>query len=101
MPVGSYPAGASTYGVLDMAGNVWEWCSDWYTEGYYAESDKERVYRNPQGPPTGAEVRRVLRGGSWYDLLAHDFRCANRSRLMPVVGASTVGFRCVVRSDTA
>jgi formylglycine-generating enzyme required for sulfatase activity len=58
-PVGTYPAGASPYGVMDMAGNVWEWTADWYGESFYAESQLE----NPTGPGSGSTY--VLRGGSW------------------------------------
>ena len=61
-PVGNYPEGASPYGALDMAGNVWEWVNDWYDSDYYSQSPSE----NPQGPATGES--RVLRGGAWvYD----------------------------------
>ena len=56
--VGRYPEGASPYGAMDMAGNVWEWVADWF--GSYSSG----VVNNPQGPSTGDY--RVLRGGSWY-----------------------------------
>ncbi len=58
-PVGNYPTGVSLYGALDMAGNVWEWVSDWYGFYYYSRSPES----NPQGPDSGQF--RVLRGGSW------------------------------------
>ena len=57
--VGSYPSGASPYGVLDMGGNVWEWVADWYDAGYYSVAPD----RNPTGPSSG--TNHVLRGGSW------------------------------------
>jgi serine/threonine-protein kinase len=57
--VGSYPSGASPYGALDMAGNVWEWVADWYDANYYKNSPA----RNPTGPTSGQS--RVVRGGSW------------------------------------
>jgi len=87
-PVGSFVGGASPYGVLDMAGNVWEWANDWYDSGYYAGSS----VRNPQGPETGD--RRVLRGGSWrYN--ATNVRPANRGRGGPGNRYNDVGFRLV------
>jgi formylglycine-generating enzyme required for sulfatase activity len=55
--VGFYPSGASPYGVMDMAGNVWEWVNDWYDGSYYSVSPGS----NPQGPTMGS--KRVLRGG--------------------------------------
>ena len=58
-PVGLFPKGKSPYGCCDMAGNVWEWCSDWYGGNYYANSPD----RNPQGPSNGSI--RVVRGGGW------------------------------------
>ena len=85
-PVGSYPKGASPYGVLDMAGNVWEWVNDWYDGSYYSQSPSE----NPQGPATGKY--RVLRGGSWYDDDNY-VRSAYRAALPAWFGY--LGFRCV------
>ncbi len=58
--IGNFPAGASWCGALDMAGNIFEWCADWYAEDYYAVSPEF----NPQGPVTGTS--RVRRGGSYY-----------------------------------
>jgi len=97
-PVGSFPTGASPYGAQDMAGNVWEWCADWYKGDYYAVSPLS----NPTGPATG--TYRVVRGGSWlnYDSY-HGYidlgtRSAARSYHSPAHKYNTVGFRCVVRS---
>lgn len=86
-PVGSYPAGASYYGALDMAGNVWEWAADWYHSGYYESSPAQ----NPQGPSSGDY--RVLRGGSWYDL-GFGVRAASRDYSLPAFRSGSVGFRC-------
>jgi len=57
--VGQHRSGASPYGLLDMGGNVWEWCADWYDDGYYEISP----YRDPKGPASG--IAHVVRGGSW------------------------------------
>jgi formylglycine-generating enzyme required for sulfatase activity len=87
--VGSYPGGASQYGVLDMAGNVWEWVSDYYSGTYYSISP----YVNPTGP-TSVNYK-VLRGGSWYGNW-YFARVADRSINDPdYVSYGRVGFRCV------
>ena len=93
-PVGSFPTGASPYGCLDMAGNVAEWCADWYGTGYY----KTAPAKNPLGPAFG--VARVLRGGSWRDanVIWDYFRVANRNSDTPAHRADHIGFRCVLRS---
>lgn len=86
-PVMSYPSNG--YGLFDMAGNVYEWCLDWYGYHYYEVSFQEP--RNPKGPLQG--VYRVLRGGCWKSL-KDDMRCAHRHRNNPGTVNSTYGFRC-------
>jgi iron(II)-dependent oxidoreductase len=86
MPVGSFPAGASWCGALDMAGNMWQWCQDWYDSKYYANSPAQ----DPPGPDTGTE--RVRRGGSWV-ADPDTCRSAARDHLDPTNPGS--GFRCV------
>ena len=85
--VGKYSDGASTYGVLDMAGNVWEWVADWYDEKYYSKSPN----RNPDGPASGQF--RVLRGGAWVTE-ANYVRAAQRLKVAFDFRDSIVGFRC-------
>jgi formylglycine-generating enzyme required for sulfatase activity len=87
--VGSYPSGASPYGVMDMAGNVWELVNDWYDSSYYNVSPSV----NPQGSATGET--RVLRGGAWNGN-DYDVRSARRGGNGPGSwGVYLDGFRCV------
>ena|GEM_PF-3146417 len=85
--VGSYPPNG--YGLFDMAGNVWEFCSDWFDTKYYEGRPKLDV--NPTGPKRGSS--HVLRGGSWYDS-ADKMRCSLRND-GPSFSDFTIGFRCV------
>jgi formylglycine-generating enzyme required for sulfatase activity/tRNA A-37 threonylcarbamoyl transferase component Bud32 len=86
-PVMSYPP--NVYGLFDMAGNVYEWCQDWYAYNYYETSSLEP--QDPMGPPQG--VYRVLRGGCWKSL-KDDLRCSHRHRNNPGAVNGTYGFRC-------
>jgi len=90
-PVGIFPGNISPYGALDMAGNVWEWVSDWY--GKY---EKEAAV-NPVGPKTGD--RRVVRGGSWLNHSDALFRTSNRYSYPPDLADDNVGFRCVIPAE--
>lgn len=85
-PVGSYPDGASPYGVLDMAGNVWEWVSSIYKPYPYNPGDG-REEMDSSKP-------RLLRGGSWYYATSKIVRTASRSRSDPGYTFFGVGFRC-------
>jgi formylglycine-generating enzyme required for sulfatase activity len=85
-PVASFPAGASPYGILDLAGNVWEWTADFYDPGYYRVSPD----RDPRGPVSG--MNRSVRGGSWTNG-TELIRSANRSSESPLSRLNVLGFR--------
>jgi eukaryotic-like serine/threonine-protein kinase len=90
--VGKFPNGASPYGVLDMAGNVWEWVADWYDENYYAGSPTS----NPLGPDSGME--KVMRGGA-FGSAAFNVRSAFRLVSAPADTYAWVGFRCAMSAN--
>jgi eukaryotic-like serine/threonine-protein kinase len=85
-PVGTFPAGASPYGMLDMTGNVWEWVSD--RHGAYGAGES----RNPTGPTTGDD--RVLRGGAWNGAESAWVRPTYRFHASPAMRSHGIGFRC-------
>jgi formylglycine-generating enzyme required for sulfatase activity len=91
-PVGSFSAGASPYGLMDMAGNAWEWVADWYGADYYAQSPA----RNPQGPESGHWP--LLRGGSFLNV-AWSVRSAMRHRSYPQDRIGYYGFRVAMTAD--
>ena len=88
-PVKSF--GPNRFGLYDVSGNVWEWCRDWYSEDYYADSLRE----DPRGP-VECEMR-VQRGGSWLSAENHcpGYKVTTRSKRPPEVCYQDVGFRCV------
>lgn len=99
-PVMSYPANA--FGLYDMAGNVWEWCNDWYRSDYYKQFSSTTSI-NPKGPSSGfdpdepSNPKKVVRGGSFLCNKSYcsSYRVSARMKTSPDTGLEHTGFRCV------
>jgi formylglycine-generating enzyme required for sulfatase activity len=100
-PVKQFPANA--YGLYDMAGNVWEWCNDWYRADYYQQAAGLGAIRNPKGPDTPmdpaepGEKKKVQRGGSFLctDQYCTRYMVGTRGKGEFRSASNHVGFRCV------
>ena len=89
--VGAFASGASPYGILDMAGNVWEYTNDWFDPDYYTNAPST----NPLGPSSSPSGEKVLRSGSFANY-QHYARVANRGAVTPTSSTQFRGIRCVV-----
>lgn len=101
-PVRSFPP--NPYGLYEITGNVWQWCSDWYRADYYSRlAQQGGIVRNPQGPATSLDPdepgaqKRVQRGGSFLctDQYCGRYRLGTRGKGEVNTGSNHVGFRCV------
>ena len=98
-PVGSKPMGVSPYGVMDMAGNVWEWVLDCYDKNFYRSPESRKNDPCNDCHPDSSCKRRVVRGGSWLNDAASFFRAAYRSRNSPAGLFVNYGFRCCAKAE--
>jgi formylglycine-generating enzyme required for sulfatase activity len=106
-PVGSFPANG--YGLYDMAGNVWQWCSDWYRVDAHIEAASKNLCRDPAGPAESYDPgdpyasKRVVKGGSFLcnPSYCESYRPSARRGTPPDTGSSHTGFRCVISGDGA
>ncbi len=104
-PVRSFPANG--YGLYDMAGNVWQWCSDWYRVDANIEAASKNVCRDPRGPTESYDpsdpyaAKRVVKGGSFLcnPSYCESYRPSARRGTPPDTGSSHTGFRCVISGD--
>ncbi len=106
-PVGSFPANG--FGLFDMAGNVWQWCSDWYRVDLATEAASKNVCRDPGGAAEGYDPsdpyspKRVVKGGSFLcnPSYCESYRPSARRGTPPDTGSSHTGFRCVMAEESA
>jgi formylglycine-generating enzyme required for sulfatase activity len=104
-PVAQFPP--NPYGLYDVGGNVWEWCSDWYRPDTYEADARKGVVRNPQGPPDPydpsepQEQKRVHRGGSFLctEEYCSRYILGTRGKGEISTGSNHVGFRCVMTAE--
>jgi formylglycine-generating enzyme required for sulfatase activity len=87
--VGAFPKGMNDYGLLDMSGNVWEWCATEWQDNY-------KEYLAKENNDLNGDLARVLRGGAYYNV-GRTLRCAGRFRFIPSYRDASIGFRVVVR----